>query len=86
MAEARFYSPNDIMSVLSVSRTEAHRIMHEFEQRGQLFRHGKLLRIKVTDFELWVEEVTNRNTARVRNQNAKIIAMAEKERKKLIQR
>lgn len=84
MTEAKLYSPNDIMTVLSVSRSEAHRIMHEFEQRGQLFRHGKLLRVKVQDFDEWVEEVTMRNTARVKSQNAKIIAMAESARKKIV--
>ena len=76
----RFYSPNDIMRVLSVSRAEANRIMHEFEQAGKLFRHGRLLRIRVSDVGKWVKEQITRNNERVMRERQKIMEMALKAR------
>lgn len=57
MAGKQYYSPKDIMEVLSVSKTEALRIMHMFEMRGQMSRFGeRILRVKVKDFEAWENE------------------------------
>ena len=56
MAAERYYSPKDIMAILSVSKTQALKIMHGFEQRGQMYRLGdKLLRVKATDFDAWMQ-------------------------------
>lgn len=73
MAAQKFYSPSDIMAVLSVSRTEANRIMHEFENRGQLFRKGRLLRVRVSDFDAWTEEVTRHNNSLVKKQRDRLL-------------
>lgn len=57
MAVQKYYSTADIMNMLSVSKTEALRIMHMFEMRGQMSRFGeKILRVKVEDFEEWENE------------------------------
>lgn len=42
------------MDILNVSKTEALRIMHMFEMRGQMSRFGdKVLRVKIKDFDAW---------------------------------
>ena len=58
MAEkvAGYYSPSDIMAILSVSRTKALEIMHSFEKHGKLYRFGpKTLRVKQTEFQKWLD-------------------------------
>lgn len=53
----RYYSPKDIMSILSISKTEALRIVHMFETRGKMYRFGeKVLRVRVKDFEEWTRQ------------------------------
>lgn len=71
----RYYSPNDVMEILSVSRAEANRIMHEFEEMGKLFRRGRLLRVKASDFDRWVNEQIERNNERVRKERKKLFKM-----------
>ena len=57
MGAKQYYSPKDIMEILSVSKAEALRIMHTFEQRGQMFRFGdKTIRVKIKDFTAWERE------------------------------
>lgn len=58
MAEkvAGYYSPSDIMALLSVSRSKALEIMHMFERHGKLHRFGpKTLRVSVADFDKWLK-------------------------------
>ena len=51
-----YYSPSDIMTILSVSRTKALEIMHSFEKHGKLYKFGpKTLRVKQTEFQKWLE-------------------------------
>lgn len=57
MAARQYYGPRDIMEMLGVSKTEALRIMHMFEQRGQMSKFGdRVLRVKVKDFAAWEQE------------------------------
>ena len=52
----RFYSARDIQTMLGISRSKANQIMHHFERQGQLYRDGRLMRVKIGDFEQWLEE------------------------------
>lgn len=53
---AGYYSPSDIMAILSVSRTKALEIMHSFEKHGKLMKFGpKTLRVEVKEFNRWVD-------------------------------
>lgn len=54
--QPRFYSTTDIMVMLGVGRTKATEIMHMFEQRGQILRDGKMMRVAIPVFEQWVNE------------------------------
>lgn len=55
----RYYSTRDIETILAISRSKAIQIMHMFEERGQLFRQGNTLRVKIAIFEDWCQEQTN---------------------------
>lgn len=51
-----YYSPSDIMTILSVSRTKALEIMHSFERHGKLMKFGpKTLRVSVIEFDKWLK-------------------------------
>ena len=51
-----YYGPSEIMAVLSVSRTKALEIIHQFEHTGQLVKAGpKTLRVSVKAFDKWLE-------------------------------
>lgn len=50
----RFYSTRDIMDMLSVSYTRALQYMHMFEQRGQVYRDRRVIRVPATVFEQYV--------------------------------
>lgn len=52
----RYYSTQDVMEIMGVGKTRATQYMHMFEQRGQLFRDGKLMRIRIDVFESWLSE------------------------------
>lgn len=52
----RYYSTNDIMEILGISKSKANAIMHMFEYQGKLLREGKLMRVEVSVFEKWLEE------------------------------
>lgn len=45
----------EIGEVLGVGKTCANEIMHLFEKRGQLYRVGKLLKVKEKVFRDWLE-------------------------------
>lgn len=65
MAVKQYYSPRDIMDILSVSKTEALRIMHMFEMRGQMSRFGdKTIRVKIKDFDAWTKQCVVRGEQR----------------------
>lgn len=51
----RYLATKDVMTVLGISRTSAIKIMHEFENQKKLFRHGRLLRIRESDFAEWLK-------------------------------
>ena len=55
MEGKRYYSSKDIQGILGVSKSKANEIMHMFDQRGLLFRSGKVMRVRVTYFEDWLE-------------------------------
>jgi hypothetical protein len=54
----KYYSTADIQEILGIGRTSANSLMHMFEERGQLFRYGNTLRVKISDFDKWVDENT----------------------------
>lgn len=58
MVTRMYYSTKDVQTILAVSRTTANQIMHIFDKRGQLFRSGSIMRVKIRDFEEWVNEQT----------------------------
>lgn len=51
-----FYTAKDIMAMLDVGKNTAYEILHEFEVRGQLFRFGKVMRVRIDHFEKWARE------------------------------
>ena len=50
----RYISAKDIMQTLSVSKCKALQIMHMFGARGLLFKNGRVLRVKESDFAEWL--------------------------------
>lgn len=54
MADCRYYDTKDIMDVLKVGKRKANEIMHMFEQRGEMFRDGKTMRVRISYFEDWL--------------------------------
>ncbi len=56
----RFYSTDDLAVILGCSQSYANQLMHMFEQRGQLLRAGRLLRVEIKHFDAWVEEQTKK--------------------------
>lgn len=61
-AQPRFYSTRDVQRILAVSRTTANQIMHQFEQRGQLFRTGSIMRVEIRIFDEWIKQNTRQST------------------------
>ncbi len=57
MAECRYYDTKDIMDVLKVGKRKANEIMHIFEQRGEMFRLGKTMRVRKTYFDAWLNRM-----------------------------
>ena len=54
--EKSYYSPADVALMLSVSKTSALQIFHQFEKQGKLMKFGpKTLRIGAKEFHKWVE-------------------------------
>lgn len=44
------------MEILGISKSKANQLMHMFEFRGQLFRDGRVMRVRIKDFEQWLKE------------------------------
>ena len=59
-AEKQYYSTKDVQTILSVSRSTANQIMHEFEHEGHLFRRGTTLRVEISAFEEWMKRHTTK--------------------------
>ena len=62
----RYYKTAEIQEILGISKTKANAILHMFEHRGQLFRDGNTLRVKIEDFEAYLEEKTKQKGDRIR--------------------
>lgn len=57
MPKCEYYSSKDIQEILGIGKRKANEILHMFEQRGQLFRDGKTLRVRITYFEEWRDRI-----------------------------
>ena len=55
-APKKYYDAKDIMSILGVGKNTAYELMHMFEARGKLFRHGKTIRVRQDYFDKWLLE------------------------------
>lgn len=56
MRERQFYSSSDLMEIMGIGRTKAYEMLRMFEARGQLFRDGGLMLVRVSYFDAWVAE------------------------------
>lgn len=61
--EKRYYRTGDIARILAISSGKANQIMHMFEEQGQLFREGRLMRVRIDVFEQWLNERGNKRHA-----------------------
>ena len=50
-----YYDSNDIQTILKVGKRKANEILHMFEQRGELFRDGRTMRVRITYFNKWLD-------------------------------
>lgn len=57
MPKCEYYSSKDIQEILGIGKRKANEILHMFEQRGQLFRDGKTLRVRISYFEEWRDRI-----------------------------
>ena len=57
MAECLYYDTKDIMDVLKVGKRKANEIMHMFDQRGEMFRFGKTMRVRKMYFDAWLNRI-----------------------------
>lgn len=64
MAECLYYDTKDIMDVLKVGKRKANEIMHMFDQRGQLFRFGKTMRVRKKYFDDWLNQMDGQESRR----------------------
>lgn len=53
-----YYGTADIAKLMNVSPNTALQYMHMFERQGKAFRFGRVLRVKIRDFEQWVKHNT----------------------------
>lgn len=60
----RYYSTAEVGEILGISQSKSNQIMHYFEKRGKLFRDGRIMRVKIEDFEEYLEERTTPPTMR----------------------
>ena len=64
MSECLYYDTKDIMTVLKVGKRKANEIMHMFDQRGQLFRLGKTMRVRKKYFDDWLNQMDGHESRR----------------------
>lgn len=56
MATAQmYYNSQDIQTILNIGKRKANEILHMFEQRGELFRDGRTLRVRIDYFNKWLD-------------------------------
>lgn len=55
-APKMYYCADDVARILGVGKNTSYEILHSFEARGQLFKFGKTLRVRVDYFNKWLEE------------------------------
>ena len=48
---AQYYGTREIRAILGIGKTRANELMHMFEQRGLLFRVGRLMMVKANVFD-----------------------------------
>ena len=56
----RLLSTADFMQILGCKKSFANNLLHMFDARNQLYRCGRLLRVKESDFKAWLEECKRR--------------------------
>ena len=54
-ARDRYLSAQEVKEILGVGRTKLYEIMHMFERRGQLYKVGRLLKVRESDFNNWMK-------------------------------
>ena len=54
--EIDFYGTREIRAILGIGKEKALEIMHGFEYRGQCHRIGRLMKVRKSVFEHWVEQ------------------------------
>lgn len=52
----RFYTAEDIQTILNVKKSKAYEIMRSFALKGRLFRDGGTMRVRREFFEEWLTE------------------------------
>lgn len=57
MADCRYYDARDIMDILKVGKHKANEIMHMFDERGEMLRVGKTMRVRKSYFEAWLNRI-----------------------------
>lgn len=64
MSEQLYYDVKDIQTILKVGKHKANEIMHMFEERGELFRSGRTMRIRKTYFNNWLDKMDGKEARR----------------------
>ena len=67
----RYIGTAEIVDRLGCGRTQANEIMHLFEQRGQMYRIGRMLRVKERIFNDWLEHECRQESAREKKRRTK---------------
>lgn len=52
----RYYGAKEIQMILGVGRNTAVNILHMFDEQGKMFRYGRVMKVKICDFEVWLRE------------------------------
>ena len=50
-----YYGTREFRAVLGIGKTKANELMHMFEERGLMYRVGRLMVVKAKVFEDWLE-------------------------------
>lgn len=54
--QAEFYGTRELRAILGIGKEKALEIMHGFEYRGQCHRIGRLMKVRRSVFEHWIEQ------------------------------